>query len=394
MQHIDVLTQQDRWQQQLVRHCYWDDIEQLLYIDARRIFPKIGVVNVIGWDAMMLNNEPIPSYPSFFKPIAWAKQGAFVDWLKQIPKWVQDSCRLFPSHQLTLLHYAGKYPQILELLDHAPMLAWQLIKSDLQEAEIVALLAGKRTQIAASVGWPGKAETIKFLTNLRLRWVSPEIAEQVEACLFDEQRLQALQDLPRVNSMALSLAARFPHLIGSRLHKTLAQLPCRPMQCQSMVAMLEDAYQLADFLGLESDEQDKIGECRYLVEVEKLYQQWILVLLNQAGNGHVDSCLDFSIDELQNQLTSAPQVLHQKQQWLALTELQQHGWLMYWQKAPVESKATLQLLAWQDEKGVWGALLDTKVLPVEQAVIKVRGLNNVLPSAQQLTQLHLSRLKA
>ena len=245
-----LFTAADRMQQQLAKHCYWDEFEQVLYIDARKLFPKEGVVTILGWDNMMMNALPVPVYPAYFKIMSWSKHPQYADWRKQIPQWVQESCALFPTHQMTLLHYAGKYPQVLELLDHAPMLAWRLVKSSLQEPEIVALLSGKRTDIAKTVGWPGKAETVKFLTNLRLRLVNKEIAEQIETCLLDDQRLTALQNLPRINSMALSLAARFPELIGSKLHHALAQLPCRPMQCQSMIALLEDAYRVAECLGL------------------------------------------------------------------------------------------------------------------------------------------------
>jgi len=379
-----ILTPVDRIQQHLPKHCFWDDVEQLLYIDARKIFPKAGVVTIIGWDNMMLNAEPVPKYPSYFKIMLWPKQAQFADWIKQIPKWVQESCALFPSHQMTLLHYAGKYPQILELLDHAPMLAWRLVTSGLEEPEIVALMSGKRTQIAKSVGWPGKADTIKFLTNLRLRWVDQHIAEQIEVCLLDEERLSALQNLPRINSMALTLAARFPELIGSKLHHALAQLPCRPMQCQSMVALLEDAYRLAEYLKLPEAEIGKIGLCRYLVEVSELYQQWMAE--QQTG------C---DVSEFESRLTGEPRLISSEQEWLCLSVLQQHAWYVDYEQHQQDTK---HLYVWKDEKGVWAALIHTH-LPDKQAeakkmdkmhgIEKVRGLENCLAGAKQFSTLHL-----
>lgn len=401
MKSSALLSVQERKQQQLARHCFWDDVEQLLYIDARNVFPNEGVISILGWDAMMMSSLPIPSYPSYFKIMAWAKHPHFSDWLKQIPKWVQDSCLLFPSHQMQLLHYAGKYPQVLELLDHAPMLAWRLVKAQLTEPEVVTLLSGKRTLIAKSVGWPGKTETVKILTNLRLRWVTPEIAEQIDACLFDEQRLSALQDLPRINSMALSLAARFPGLIGSKLHHALAQLPCRPMQCQSMVALLEDAYAAAEYLQLPLSELDSIGNSRYLVEVTEIYQAWLKQVEQQFSEL---KALNLT-EGLALELNAEPKKLLDLQQWQILSQTQQHIWLINWPDKDNGSthQSRFELVAWQDEEGVWGALVHSALPPqpsgrvepaqLEHEVIKVRGLENSLPGAKQLSTLHLWQAK-
>jgi len=386
-----LVTPADRLQQQLAKHCFWDEVEQELYIDARKLFPKLGVVTILGWDNMVMNALPIPVYPPFFKLMGWANQSYFYDWRKQIPKWVQESCALFPSHQMTLLHYAGKYPQVLELLDHAPMMAWRLVTSGLEEPEVVALLSGKRTQIAATIGWPEKSETVKFLTNLRLRWVNKEIAEQVETCLLDEQRLTALQNLPRINSMALSLAARFPELIGSTLHHALAQLPCRPMQCQSMIALLEDGYRLADDLNLSGEVVDTLGRCRYLVEVTEIYQAWLV----QAIDLHeLDSQELAKVTECLNNLPETPQPLHNVAGWIALSEKQQHCWLT---DEPFTRSKGEQLVAWQDEDGLWGALVSSHVAEeanvtepaIQHEVCRVRGLENSLPGAKQLSTLHL-----
>ncbi|WP_319380966.1 hypothetical protein [Thiomicrorhabdus sp.] len=368
----------DLRQRQLARHCFWDDAEQCLWVDARKLFPKIGVVSVPGWDAMLMDSRPIPDYPSFFNILAWANLAQLSAWRKQIPAWVQESCLLFPSHQLRLLHFAGKYPQILELLDHAPMLAWRLISSRLTEADIVALLAGKRTQLAAQVGWPGKEETVRFLRNLRLRFVNPQIAEQVEVCLLDEQRLQALQSLPRINSMALALAARFPELIGCRLHHALAQLPCRPMQCQSMIALLEDAYALAEQMQLPESEVALIGQSRYLIDVEKLYRKWMAPWL-AAQQGRAE----------QPVLPQEPRVITSRKEMLALSHLLQHAFWTDWPKD--EFAETRMLVAWRDEQGDWGAWVEPHLQAngSEPQIIRIRGEENRLPEAKQLSALHL-----
>ncbi|MBF6057790.1 MULTISPECIES: hypothetical protein [Thiomicrorhabdus] len=367
----------DLRQKQLARHCFWDEAEQCLWIDARKLFPKIGVVAVPGWDAMLMDSQPIPDYPPFFKVLAWANLSQLSSWRKQIPSWVQESCLLFPSHQLRLLHFAGKYPQILELLDHAPMLAWRLVSSRLSEADIVALLAGKRSQLAAQVGWPGKEETVKFLRNLRLRLVNPQIAEQIDVCLLDERRLHALQSLPRINSMALALAARFPEMIGCRLHHALAQLPCRPMQCQSMIALLEDAYCLAEQMQLPKEEVALIGTSRYLIDVEKLYRRWMELWLDQQTEG---------VSELH--LSTEPKVIASKGEMLALSTLLQHA---FWTDWPEENCETRILVAWRDEDGYWGAWIEPHLQTggAEPQIIRIRGEDNCLAQAKQLSTLHL-----
>lgn len=383
------LTAEDVKQKQLAQHCYWDESTQTLWIDGRKVMPEIGVVEVPSWDSLSMSSSEIPDYPNQLKVLDWSNYSQLSCWRKQIPKWVQESCALFPSHQLKLLHYAGKYPQVLELLDHSPMLAWRLICTNLAEPEIVALLTGKRQKIVAQVGWPGKEETVKFLRNLRLRMVNEKIAEQVEICLMDDQRLNALQALPRINSMALSLAASFPELIGSRLHLALAQLPCRPMQCQSMVSLLEDAYRLAEWLQLSQVEVDKIGLCRYLVEVTKCYQQWFTLgreAFAMKKTGRIKEITEASCLGLKLSLSRELTVLSDWQDWIRFSDLQTHAW---WTSEAVEEHA---LLAWQDADGVWGALIQyqhKEDLNAAHLIIRVRGEENVLPGAKQLSDLHL-----
>lgn len=372
-------------QQQLAKQCFWDEVEQTLWIDARKIEPQIGVVSVIGWERMMFESEPIPFYPRHWRVFAWSNFSQLAYWRKQIPKWILDSCALFPTHQLTLLHYCGKYPQILELLDHAPLLAWRLVTSGLEEPEIVALLSGKRVDMAAQVGWPGKEETVKFLRNLRLRWVNQEIAEQIEVCLLDERRLNALQSLPRINSMALSLAARFPELIGCRLHRALAQLPCRPMQCQSMVALLEDAYRLANYLGLDEMEVARIGNSRYLVEVSQLYQQWLNSAAESALQG--DEAALPALSDTLAQSNNDFEVLISAQQWLQLSLLQQHAWI-----TELEDVAVQKLIVWQQEGAIWAALIKQAANKTVE-IVRVRGPENSLPTAKELASLHVWQAK-
>jgi hypothetical protein len=381
--------QQKQLQKQLSKSCFWDEVEQTLWIDCRKVLPEFGVLNVPSWDALTMSSAKVPAYPSNLRILDWSNYSQISYWRKQIPPWVHDSCALFPTHQLSLLHYAGKYPQVLELLDHSPMLAWRLITAGLEEVDIVALLSGKRQVIAGQVGWPEKVETVKFLRNLRLRLVNDEISEQIEICLMDEQRLTALQTLPRINSMALSLAARLPELIGCKLHHALAQLPCRPMQCQSMVALLEDAYRLAEALNLSQAEVDKIGNCRYLVEVTQIYQAWLNVGCDEFVQKMmaVDSVINSeNRSNLEERLSAEPKVITLWQDWVELTRLQQHAWWLDY------STNGQDLVVWKDEKGVWSALISKhsgEPITDLQTIVRVRGEENCLPGAKPLSDLHL-----
>ena len=382
-------VQQKQFQRQLSKSCFWDDVEQTLWIDCRKVLPEFGVLNVPSWDALTMSSAEIPVYPYNLRILDWSNYSQISYWRKQIPQWVQDSCALFPTHQLLLLHYAGKYPQVLELLDHSPMLAWRLITSGLEESDIVGLLSGKRQVMVGQVGWPEKVETVKFLRNLRLRLVNDEIADQIEVCLMDEQRLTALQTLPRINSMALSLAARFPELIGCKLHHALAQLPCRPMQCQSMVALLEDAYRLAEALNLPQVEIDKIGSCRYLVEVTQIYQAWLKVGCDEfvekmmAADSARHAQISSNIGE---RLSAEPKVMALWQDWVEVSRLQQHAW---WLDYSDNGEA---LVVWQDETGIWSALINKhsdELIADLQTIVRVRGEDNGLPGAKPLSDLHL-----
>jgi hypothetical protein len=350
----------------LAQKLFWDNEQQLLWLDARKVLPQIGVLALPSWDQMMLSAEPIPAYPAGLDILNWSVHSDMRFWLQQMPSWVVESCRLFPTHQLSLLHYAGRYPQMLELLDHSPMLAWQLVKAPLSEAQRVALFMGKRTNMVAQLGWPGKIETVKFLRNLRLRAVNADLLQQVEICLLDEKRLDALQTLPRINSMALSLAARFPELIGRRLHQSLARLPCRPMQCQAMIALLEDVYRLAEAIG-DQDVTQKIGDCRYLVEVEQLYQAW----LQQAYES-------FNLAGLL--LGERPTQIIDKKDWYALSQLQNQAWWLDYDKPNIE------LWAWMFEQQVVGVLIQRGQ---GAKWLRLRQGNNQLACAELMAQVEL-----
>lgn len=362
MKHV--LSPQER---QLAKHCYWDPEAQELWVDCRKWMPKYHVFSIPGWDQMMMQSVAIQAYPKELNILAWPDFSQVAYWKKQIPAWVLESCALFPTYQLRLLHFVGRYPQMLELLDHSPILAWRLVALNLDEADLVALLHDKRTKMVEQLGWPGKQQTVLFLRKLRLRLVTEDIVDSVEVCILDEDRLEGLQSLPRVNSMALSLAARFPNLIGSRLHQNLAKLPCRPMQCKSMVAQLEDVYRVADVLKVDQAALDAVSDARYLVDVEKIYQAWCFF----EG---------FSIDL---RLDSKPKILTEQSEWQALSRLQHHYWLTDWKKQSDEF--FLCAFLWEGEP-IAALIIQTDM---EYKIIRARRSENRLLSSEQLSQLHL-----
>lgn len=350
------------------KHIFWDAEEQALWLDFRHTIPSIGVLRLENWDNMMFGKQSIPNYPSDLNLSDLPAYSDLRFWLNQIPVWVVESCCMFPHHQLTLLHYAGRYPQILELLDHAPILAWKLVKQGFPEHELLDLFQCKRIQIVERLGWLGRSETVNFFTRLRLRKVDSNMLTQMDVCLLDPQRLKGLNALPRINSMALSLAARFPSLIGHRLHVSLARMPCRPMQCASMVAMLDDVYRLAAFMQLENVTQ-QIGHCRYLVEVDNLYQAWLAQSIKTTQRS-------FLLDDVPHQLTTLDE-------YYALSRLQQHAWWL-----DFNDQDGLELWAWRlagETVGVLVQRLDNKSL----SLIRVRVGLNMLPSAKKLGMLEL-----
>ncbi len=380
-------------QQQLAKSCYWDEEAQTLWVDCRKWAPEYNILSIPSWEKMMMSTLAIPAYPDDITLLTWSNFSQLAFWRKQIPAWVVESCALFPSHQLTLLHYAGRYPQILELLDHSPLLAWRLVSSSLEESEVVALLSGKRTLIAEQVGWPAKAETVRFLSKLRLRLVNDQISDMVDICILDEQRLCSLQSLPRINSMALTLAAHFPNLIGCRLHQSLAQLPCRPMQCQAMMSLLADAFDLADYLALPEDEMALIGQARYLVEVEQLYRRW-------AGFQEETLVLNTPLSFL----NAGIQVVDTLEACQQLSDAQQHAWVTDWRSI---QQGEVKLFAWQApldqgssnkpnklavENEGWEGLACFELVAClveisSQKIVKSRQAGNHLLSAEQLSKI-------
>ena len=359
-------------QRLLARQTLFDEMDGSLWVDAREIAPEIGAQRIPAWDEMMLGRDPIPSYPHDWRIFEWANTPALQKWRKPIPAWVQQSCALFPSHQIAMLHTVGKYPQLLELLDHAPVLVWRLMQANLDETDIRQLLNQKQTRLAAHLGWPEQKETLNLLRKLRLRFVTPEVAESIETCLIDPERRHQLQSLPRINSMALTLAARFPNLIGTPLHQTLAQLPCRPMQCQAMIALLEDATLLVEYLKL--DPTQTLGQYRYLTDIETQYQDWVFQQIAEKMPEKMATSLT---------LSAQPVKIKNQTQLMQISQLTSHAWFA---EVNLEKDS---LLAWKIPSPEEEAATLIAAHFHNQTLIKARTENNQLPTAQQLSQIAL-----
>ena len=375
-------------ERQLAKQTYWDPDTQTLLVETRPwLKPQpglvAGVLSIPSWDGMMLSSEPIPPYPSDLQIMAWPQYAPIQAWKKWIPPWVWQSCAIFPTHQIRLLHAVGRYPQLLDLLEHAPVLAWQLVASDIQESEWVALFRGKQTDLVDRLGWPGKKKTLHFLRKLRLRYLNQDLEQSVHTCLLDEQRLSALAELPRVNAMALALAARFPQWIGSRLHQSLAHQPCRPMQCQSLLALLSDVSEWIDWVSecpnsevSALDAQNAVAACRYMVEVEQLYTRWSL------GQAMIDSEAQARESIQALGLHRTPQPLTSQAAVWTLSRLQHHAW---WVSKAAHPSG--QLVAWVDANAqVHAALLAPSEVSASEGsqsgvFYKVRQGKNQLPDA-------------
>ena len=62
MLYTSDLTPHELKQQRLAQHCFWDEASQVLWIDCRQFFPDLGVVQLPGWDHLMMSLAEIPDY--------------------------------------------------------------------------------------------------------------------------------------------------------------------------------------------------------------------------------------------------------------------------------------------------------------------------------------------
>ena len=80
MLHNMPLTAEDIKQKQLAQHCFWDESEQTLWIDCRKLMPELGVVSVPGWDALAMSSTEVPDYPSRLKVLGWSNFSQISYW--------------------------------------------------------------------------------------------------------------------------------------------------------------------------------------------------------------------------------------------------------------------------------------------------------------------------
>lgn len=244
----------------------------MMIIDLSRFHPKLNPIALPSWDQMLTWQHDSPSWPAW--PILhWPAQTAVTQWKKHIPQWVQETILRFPKrNHLQMLYLSAKYPQMLEILEKMPLLAWRIAEKNLDEPTLKQLFTRPRVHLTEAVHWPKQKETTRFLQKLRLRSMDQHIIHQVEQCLHQPEVLTQACHLPRINSMALTLAAQFPQLIDTPLHHSLARQPCRPEQCKQLHATLSDAIKLAQWL---DKSLSVIEKCRFEVEVVQIYQQWL-----------------------------------------------------------------------------------------------------------------------
>ncbi|WP_294948477.1 hypothetical protein [Sulfurivirga sp.] len=268
-------------QRLLARHAFWDEDAQKLIIDLTPFHAGLMPVSLPGWEQLVGWQGRAPELPDW-PLLNWPAQPAVQRWRRHIPQWVEDTLLRLPrSHQLKLLYLSARYPQMLELLEKMPVLAWRIAASGMDEQTLRTLFPKPRTFINASVGWPAERAALRFLQRLRLRRMDEEMIAQVETCLNEPNTLHRSVELPRINSMALTLAANFPDLVATPLHHSLARQPCRPEQCRQMHALIEDALKLAKWLDKDIT---PIQNARFLVEIEDLYSQWLAEAMEKGIN--------------------------------------------------------------------------------------------------------------
>ena len=264
-------------QRLLARHALWDAEGQQLIVELSPFHPQLGFVPIPSWEQMLtLSAKPqLPNWPL----LHWPELPAVAAWRACIPDWVAETLRRLPQrYQLQLLWLCARHPQMLEMLDKTPIMAWRIAAHHVPENELKQYFPEPRAKLAARLGWPERHETIRFLNRLRLRKMDEPILQQVERCLRQPEVLTRACQLPRINSMALTLSAHFPQLIDTPLHHSLARQPCQPQQCRVLHACLDDALKLADWL---DQPFEAIAKCRFMVEIEDLYQKWLTQALEQ-----------------------------------------------------------------------------------------------------------------
>ncbi len=219
---------------------------------------------------MTLAETPeLPNWPL----LHWPELPPVRAWCKGLPTWVADTLRRLPrDHQLRLLYLCARHPQMLEMLEKTPIMAWHVAAQRLPENELRQYFPQPRARLASRLGWPERRETVRFLSRLRLRRMNDDMLQQVDTCLRQPEVLARACRLPRINSMALTLSAHFPDLVDTPLHHSLARQPCRPQQCRALHACLQDALKLARWL---DEPVDTIAQCRFMVEIEDLYRKWL-----------------------------------------------------------------------------------------------------------------------
>lgn len=244
----------------------------MLIIDLSRFHPGLQPVALPNWDQMLtLKHKPIhwPAWPI----LHWPAYPATVHWKQHIPGWVQETILRFPKrNHLPVLHLCAKYPQMLELLEKMPLLVWKIADKHLDEHTLKSLFQQPRIYLTEAVNWGNQKETVRFLQKLRLRSMDTPIIQHVEQCLSQPQLLKQACHLPRINSMALTIAAQFPQFIDTPLHHSLARQPCRPEQCKQLHATLSDTLALAQWL---NKPLSIIKKFRFEIEIEEIYKEWL-----------------------------------------------------------------------------------------------------------------------
>ncbi|SIO06629.1 hypothetical protein SAMN05443662_1330 [Sulfurivirga caldicuralii] len=361
----------------LSRHSLWDEETATLWVDLTPFDSKLQPVAIPGWERMLTWHGETPELPAW-AVLAWPNTPAVHAWRRQIPAWVRDTLQRLPNKgQLRLLFLSARYPQMLELLDKMPVLAWRLANANMDEHQLEQLFPRPRTDMTGLIGWPEDRRAIRFLQKLRLRSMDEQMLQQIDTCLADPTIYHRATELPRINSMALTLAANFPQLIGSQLHQSLARQPCRPQQCQQMKALLQDAIELANWLG---ESLDPIKSSRFLVEVEEIHTKWLQKGLKRLKTRAEQSGQKMPIEKVGDPppLPAGWQLIRSLHACNALCQTTGHAWF---------TQTTGLIVRPRDKTTPWAAQID--FIDGHWQLGKGRQAGNRLLDSEQLAQCNL-----
>lgn len=205
-------------------------------------------------------------------------------YLEPVPGEVKAAVERYQSFQVGLLGLSARHDKaFIDILTSAPNLAWLIAgvqqDSQLNEAEVATLLAGRRRKILKTLMGAGSDATLRFIDKLDL--IKGDAAEfhLVRCALRQPEWQERLRHWPRIPVEALYLLRRRPSLLNARLLEQ-AQTPPAPRRItalselfRDLLADWEDTLELGHALGI-GEARQRVDACACAEELRVLHDRW------------------------------------------------------------------------------------------------------------------------